>query len=524
MNFKKISKALTTITVAMTLLVGCGATSGNNSEANSSAKSDSFIYGISGDPGNSVNVITTSDRFGLMEIKALYSPLYMYNADKIEYFLADSMTPSEDGLTYTAKLKKDVKWSDGEPFTADDVVFTYEQMLDEKNGGWAYSQLIFNGKPVRVEKVDEYTVNFILPEVSAPAIELLGNIFIMPKHVYEGETNFENSEKNATPVGTGPYKFEEYKAGQYVKMVKNDDYFLGAPKIDNVIFRVIEDANTAKLALQKGEINALVVQSSDLKDLENNDKLTTYTYDEGRIAYMSFNTGSSKVQDPNVRKAIFYAINRADIINAAYGSEEYAKQAYTFLPNESKFNTTDVEKYDFNQDKAKELLQAAGVSGLKLKLGYSGNDVPSQKEAAIIQQNLKAIGVDVELAGTDGTALTQQMKDPNSDYDMFLGGYIMGIDPDTFNSLFISNSSSNYTHYNDPQIDELFNAGRVEKDDAKRKEIYNEIQKKLQDNAVFYPILENKRIVVMSSNLAGVDEAGLVPVYTFEDMSKLYFK
>lgn len=524
MNLKKISKVLTTITVTMTLLVGCGATNGNNSEANSSAKSDSFIYGISGDPGNSVNVITTSDRFGLMEIKALYSPLYMYNADKIEYFLADSMTPSEDGLTYTAKLKKDVKWSDGEPFTADDVVFTYEQMLDEKNGGWAYSQLIFNGKPVKVEKVDDYTVNFILPEVSAPAIELLANIFIMPKHVYEGESNFENSEKNATPVGTGPYKFEEYKAGQYVKMVKNDDYFLGAPKIDKVIFRVIEDANTAKLSLQKGEINALVVQSSDLKDLENNDKLTTYTYDEGRIAYMLFNTGSQKVQDQNVRKAIFYAINRADIINAAYGSEEYAEQAYTFLPNESKFNTTDVEKYDFNQDKAKELLQAAGVSGLKLKLGYSGNDVPSQKEAAIIQQNLKAIGVDVELAGIDGTALTQQMKDPNSDYDMFLGGYIMGIDPDTFNSLFISNSSSNYTHYNDPQIDELFNAGRVEKDDAKRKEIYNEIQKKLQDNAVFYPILENKRIVVMSSDLAGVEEAGLVPVYTFEDMSKLYFK
>lgn len=524
MNFKKLSKTITTITMAMFLLVGCGTTSKSNTEADSSTKSDSFIYGISGDPGNSVNVITTGDRFGLMEIKALYSPLYMYNADKIEYFLADSITPSEDKLTYTANLKKDVKWSDGEKFTADDVVFTYEQMIDEKNGGWAYSQLIFNGKPVKVEKVDDYTVNFILPEVSAPAIELLANIFIMPKHVYEGETNFENSEKNATPVGTGPYKLEEYKAGQYVKMVKNDDYFLGAPKINQVIFRVIEDANTAKLALQKGEINSLVVQSSDLKDLENSDKLTTYTYDEGRIAYMSFNTGSQKVQDPNLRKAIFYAINRADIINAAYGSEEYAKQAYTFLPNESKFNTTDVEKYDFNQDKAKELLQTAGISGLKLKLGYSGNDVPSQKEAAIIQQNLKAIGVEVELAGTDSTALTQQMKDPNSDYDMFLGGYIMGIDPDTFNALFISEGSANYTHYNDPKIDELFNAGRVEKDDAKRKEIYNEIQKKIQDNAAFYPILENKRILVMSSNIAGVEEAGLVPVYTFEDMSKLYFK
>ena len=92
----------------------------------------------------------------------------------------------------------------------------------------------------------------------------------------------------------------------------------------------------------------------------------------------------------------------------------------------------------------------------------------------------------------------------------------MGIDPDTFNSLFTSDSKYNYSHYKDKEIDDLFNAGRVE--------IYNKIQQKLQDNAYFYPMLENKRIVVMSSNVTGVDEAKLVPVYTFEDMSKLSFK
>lgn len=523
MKFKKLSKVLIGVMAIAVILSGCG-TAKNNTTNGTTAKSDTFIYGIGGDPGNSVNVITTSDRWGLMEIKALYSPLYMYNADKIVYFLAESMTQSSDKLTYTAKLRKDVKWSDGAKFTADDVVFTYNEMLKEKNAGWAQSQLIFNGKPLKVEKVDDYTVNFTLPEVSAPGIELLANIFIMPKHVYEGETNFENSDKNAKPVGTGPYKLEEYKAGQYVKFVKNEDYFLGAPKIKNVIFRVIPEANTAKLSLQKGEINALVAQASDLKDLIKDDKLTPYTYDEGRIAYMVLNSNSSKLKDTNVRQAIFYALNRTDMINAAFGSEEYAKQAYSFLPNENKFHSNDVEKYDFNQVKAKELLANAGVSGLKLKLGYTGSDVPSQKEAAIIQQNLKAIGIDVELAGGESTAISQQMKDAKSNYDMFLGGYIMGIDPDTFNSLFTSDSLYNYSHFKDKQIDDLFNAGRVETDSEKRKEIYDTIQKKLQTNAFFYPILENKRIVVMSSNIAGVKDAALVPVYTFEDMSKLYFK
>lgn len=522
MKFKKLSKVITGVLTVTFLLSGCGAA--KNSTSNGTlAKSDAFIYGIDGDPGNSVNVITTSDRYGLMEIKALYSPLYMYNADKIVYFLAESMTQSADKLTYTAKLRKDVKWSDGTKFTADDVVFTYNEMLNEKNAGWAYSQLIFNGKPLKVTKVDDYTVNFTLPEVSAPGIELLANIFIMPKHIYEGETNFENSEKNAKPVGTGPYTLEEYKAGQYVKLVKNDNYFLGAPKIKNVIYRVISDANTAKLSLQKGEINALSVQSSDLKDLTKGGNLTPYKYDEGRIAYLVLNSNSKNLKDLNVRQAIFYALNRTDLINAAFGSEEYAKKAYSFLPNENKFHTGDVEKYEFNQAKAKELIAAAGVSGLKLKLGYPGSNVPYQKEAAIIQQNLKAVGINVELASGEDAAISKQMKDENSNYDMFIGGYIMGIDPDTFNSLFTSGSQYNYSHFKDKEIDDLFNAGRVA-DEAKRKEIYDTIQKKLQTNAYFYPILENKRIVVMSSNIAGVEDAALVPVYTFEDMSKLYFK
>ncbi|WP_160673774.1 ABC transporter substrate-binding protein [Clostridium sp. C8-1-8] len=524
MKLKKVSMLLTALTTAALLMTACGTTKNASNAATTATKTDTFVYGIDGDPGNSVNVITTSDRYGLMEIKALYSPLYMYNVDGVNYFLAESMTQSADKKTYTAKLRKDVKWSDGVKFTADDVVFTYNEMLNEKNAGWAYSQLIFNGKPVQVTKVDDYTVNFTLPEVSAPGMELLGNIFIMPKHVYEGETNFENSAKNAKPVGTGPYKLQEYKAGQYVKMVRNDDYFLGKAKIQNVVFRVIPDANTAKLSLQKGEINALAVQSRDLDSLLKGSNLTPYKYDEGRIAYMVLNSNAEKLKDASVRQAIFYALNRTDLINASFGSEEYAKKAYSFLPNESKYHTDDVEKYEFNQAKAKELLSKAGVSGLKLKLGYPGSNVPYQKEAAIIQQNLKAVGIDVELAAGEDAAISKQMKDPKSNYDMFLGGYIMGIDPDTFNSLFISDSSHNYSHYNDKQIDDLFNAGRVETDEAKRKDIYDQVQKKLQANAYFYPILENKRIVTMSSNLDGIKDAQLVPVYTFEDMSKLYYK
>ncbi|MDT8718002.1 ABC transporter substrate-binding protein [Clostridium sp. 19966] len=524
MKLKKSSKIISVLLGAMVVLSACAANKTSDKTTKATVKSNTFTYGIDGDPGNSVNVVTTSDRYGLMEIKALYSPLYMYNADKIVYFLAESMTPSSDYLSYTAKLRKNVKWSDGQPFTADDVVFTYEQMLKESNAGWAYSQLIFDGKPVKVEKLDDYTVKFTLPSPSIPAIELLGNIFIMPKHVYDGESNIENSTKNAAPVGTGPYKLAEYKAGQYVKFVKNNNYFLGAPKIDNVVFKIIGDANTAQLALQKGEIDALAVQPSDISKLSKDKNLKTIPYNEGRIAYAAFNLNSKAVQDKNVRQAILYALNRSEIINASFVSENYAKPAYTFLPNESKYHTDNVEKYATDANKSKQLLSKAGVSSVSVKIAYAGNNVPQQKQAAIMQQELKAVGIDAQLLGLDSSALYKKLESKSSDFDIYLGGYIMGIDPDTFNSLFITGNSANYMNYSNKEIDDLFSQGRVEKDANARKEIYAKIQQKLQDDAVFYPIAESKRILAINTSIEGIEDASLVPVYTFEDMSKLYIK
>ena len=510
------------------VLSGCSSNSSSTSNGKNTAStnnSNTFIYGISGDPGNSVNVITTGDRFGLMEIKTIYSPLYMYNGkDDIKYFLAKSMTPSKDFLTYTAKLRKDVKWSDGKPFTADDVVFTYDQMLKESNGGWARSQLIFNNKPVKVVKVDDYTVKFELPEVSMGAMELLGNIFIMPKHIYEGEKDIANSPKNATPVGTGPYKLKEYKAGESVTFEKNNDYFLGAPKIDKVVFRIIGDANTANIALQSGEVNALAIQPSDVSKFKGDSNISIKPYDEGRIGYMAFNLSSKAVQSKEVRQAIAYALNRKEIIQASYLSSDYAEPAYTFLPRKATYYTENVDKHDFNVSKSKELLKEAGVKGLTLKLAYIGSDPIQQKQAAVMQQDLKAVGIDLKLVGMDANALSQKLQKVQTDFDMYLNGFIMGIDPDTFNSLFVTGSPSNYMHYNNKKVDDLFAQGRVEKDDAKRKAIYEEIQKLIIDDAAFYPITENKRILAIDSNVTGIDQAGLVPVYTFEDMSKLSFK
>ena len=485
---------------------------------------DTLIYGIEGDPGNDINTITTSGRFDLMTERMLYSNLYnYYGPDDITYNLAQSLEVSEDKMTYTVKLRDGVKWSDGEPFTADDVVFTYSKIIefDYANGHDAF---VYDGKPVEVTKVDDLTVQFKLPVMAAGFQETLSaEHYIMPKHIYDGDATLDKNTKNQTPVGTGPYTLEEYVAGQYVKFKANPNYFGGAPKIGTVIFQIVSDMSSAALALKKGEINMLVIPNATAADYEGTD-VTINAYPEDRVGYLSFNMGSQLVADVNLRKACMFALSREEMNVGAYLSKDYYTDAATFLPYKAAFYTTDgVETYAQNLDTAKEYL--AKVSSVPaLRLTYTANNVQQETQAMVIQQNLKAIGVNVELVAMDSTALYDKLEKGTDEFEMFLGGYIMGIDPNNYATLFTTGSASNYSHMSDTDLDELFRQGSVETDDAKRAEIYKKAQQKLADDAIFYPIVTNSRLLAVTNDVGGVEDARLVPIYTFEDMSKLFFK
>lgn len=501
---------------------GAGETTAEAAKPSEGGES-TFTYAIAGDPGANVNVITTSDRFGLMTLKMIYSPLYMYNADGINYFLAKSIDTSDDNLSYTMHLRDDVKWSDGEKFTAEDVVFTFEAMEKEENAGWAYSQLVYKEGAVKIEKVDDYTVKLTMPFVNSAAVEMFSQIFIMPKHVYENVTNFENNDVNTKPVGTGPYVMSEYSAGSYVKFTKNENYFLGAPSIDNIVYRIIENENTAMTAIQSGEVDAWIGTPAQVAQMNlDSANLTVYPYQEGRVGYMMIN--AARVQNEDLRKAILYALDKKAIADAALLSSDYYDLPWSFMPPNSKFFTEDVEKYEQNLEKSKEYLAASGVQKPELNLAYSGSDSLQSTSALLVQEQLEKAGFKVTLSGIDSKALSQQMKDKNNTYDMYFGGYIMGIDPDTFSSLFETGAAYNYMYYDQPDINEMFAQGRKETDETKRKEIYTNIQKKIQDTACFYPLYSNKRLLVVSKNVSGIEDAKLVPVYTFEDTSKLQKK
>ncbi len=524
-NWKKGLIGTAIISIGL-FLAACSSSSTQDSTTKTSTQAgdkDTFTYAISGDP-TSTNPINTSDRWGLTVTNMIYSPLVIVEADgTTQNALADSVEPAEDGLSLTVHLKKDVKWSDGEAFTAEDVVFTYEQKVKKENGN--ADALWVDGKPVSIEKVDDYTVKFVLPSASAAALNNIATeTYIIPEHIYKDVTDFSVSELPETPVGTGPYKLKEYKRGEYFTFEANENYYSGEAAIKNVTLRIIESTDTAKVALQKGEVDAAVVLPSDIEDLDES-MISVYPYTENRVGYLGLNTHSDALKDVKVRQAVLYALNKNEMNQAAYLSDEYYDTPYSFLPPNNPYATEDVEKYETNVEKAKELLQEAGVSNLQLNLAFTSTDPAQTIQATLIQQQLQQAGINVSLEGGDGTAIFTELKKAGSTkYNLFLGGYIMGNDPDLYGMLFKTDGSSNYFQTQNKTTDDLFAKAAVELDETNRKELYDQLQQAIADDARIYPIVDNKKILAVNNRIANVEEAGLIPIYTFEDMSKLTIK
>ncbi|MFV0440459.1 MAG: ABC transporter substrate-binding protein [Lachnospirales bacterium] len=480
-----------------------------------------FVYGIDGDPTNNINPISASGRYDLSSVKAMFSPLLSFNsADDIDYYLATAYEVSDDALTYTFSLRDDVLWHDGETFTADDVVFTYETILTNPTAN-GYDSFQFNGNPLIVEKVDDYTVSFTLPYAIPNALELLTvEHFIAPKHIWDGETDLTTNAKNAHPIGTGAYMFESYKEGDNLTFVKNENYFLGEPNIDKIIFKIVLDANSALVALQNGEIDALSILPADAEKLDP-EQISVYPYTENRIGYLSAIMYRPNMDNEDFRKAIFYAIDKQSIINALYVSEDYARNAHSFLPENATFFSEDgVEFYDFDLAKSQEHLAASGVTNPTVKIGYYAN-AAYETQATLVQAFLTAAGFNCEIQSYDPTALSKALTDKTADFDLFFSGYIMGIDPSNYATLFVSDGVSNYSGVSNETIDAGFAAGVAELDTAKREEIYKQLQIDFMDYAFFLPIAENKRILAINNRIGGIEEAKLIPIFTFEDMSKL---
>lgn len=481
---------------------------------------NTLIVQSNGDP-QSLSGLYANDGNSLSVVTFIVEPLVLGGenwGDSIEPALAESWTVSDDGLEYTFNLRQGVKWHDGEDFTAEDVLFTYEAVLLEENAIDWRSNLLQNGVPFEFEVVDDHTFKVILSQPDATVLTAL-SIPIVPAHAFTS-LNMIDAPFNTNPIGTGPYRFVEWNTGENIVLEAHAEYWRGAPQINRLVVSFIEGVENAANALLAGELDFARIDGTDLTPFQDNPDFTIVEAPRDLMRYVGFNVQSDLYSDPAIRRALAMGLDRNAVIEVVGGG-------YGLLPD-SVFNRSVFiyeegrnPQYSYDPETAKQQLADQGWTDsdgngfldkngqeLTLKLAYLGTWSLMQGIAPIVYDNWRALGVNVELVPLDDAAANTEIYDNQSvekSYDAFLGGWgLFGPEPDHYRN-YLANETSFFA-YNNPEVIALFEQGRSISDEAERTAIYEQIDALLWEDLPLIPIFQPIGVYVFRSDL-NVDEA-----------------
>lgn len=503
MKNKVLASLIIALIAATTLLSGCG-----KGTQTGSKKPKTLIYAQGADP-RGLDPAYVDDGESAKIIVNVYEGLVKYkpNSTEIEPSLATEWTVSPDGKEYTFKLRQGVKFHDGTPFNADAVVFSVERQLPPKaTDDMPYASFTF-GPVEKVQKVDDYTVKFILKQPYTPflanlAMSLAAPI-VSPAAVQKyGDKFIEN------PVGTGPFKFVKWDKGQSVTLAKNEDYWGEKAKVDTVVFKITKENSVRASELITGSVDIIDgVDPNDIKKLEDN-KIQIFKGKGMNINYMAFNTSRAPFNDPKLREAVSHAIDRDELVKYLY--QGYASVANTYLPDFIPGYNDKVQPYKYDVEKAKALLKEAGKENLEIKMiTYSNprpyNPVNGQKLAEAVQNYLAKVGIKATIEVYPWTEYKQKAAQGEGDI-LFYGWVGDNGDADNFLSLLDSNeikSSLNAAKYSNPKVDELLAKARRLPNGEERNNVYKEIQEILAVDAPWLPISNAMDMAAYSPKVKG---------------------
>ncbi|MBI3379057.1 MAG: peptide-binding protein [Nitrospirae bacterium] len=466
--------------------------SGNNSHE--PAYGDALIVGSIGEPSNLIYMLASDsashDIAGLM-----FNGLVKYHTDlSVIGDLAESWDISKDGLVITFHLRKGVKWADGAAFTADDVKFGYDTIINEKTPT-AYKEDFLQVK--KAEVLDKYTFRVTYEKPFAPALTSWSGIVVLPKHILEGK-DITKIEFGRNPIGLGPYKLKRWTPGQELILDSYREYFEGRPYIDRYVYRLIPDLSTMFLELKAGSIDMMGLTPIQYTKQTNTDffknNFQKFRFPVFAYTYMGFNLKHPFFQDKRVRQAIAYAIDKSEIIDVVlFGLGSPATGPY--VPNTWPYNPN-VKKYEYNPEKAKELLKEAGWEdtngdGLLDKDGNPfrftiftnmGNTL-RKNAATIIQWRLAKIGIKVEIRALEWSTFINEFIDKKR-FEAVILGWSIGLDADQYDIWHSSKTKEkefNFISYSNPEVDELLEKGRRTFNMEERKKAYFRIQEILAE-------------------------------------------
>lgn len=447
----------------------------------------------------------------------IVEPLVDKGYDGYEPVLATQWSSSDDGLQITFKLREGVAWHDGKPFTCDDVSFTAMEMWKKLLN---YSTVLHKNLEA-VDCPDDHTAVFKyskpMPlDLMLAAMPDLGHP--VPKHLYEG-TDIMKNEYNNAPVGTGPFKFVEYKRGQHIIAERNDNYWRGEefPYLDRVVWRFIKDKSAAAAALEAGEVHMsgwTAVTMADIERFSQDERFMVGTKGyENNIAHttLEFNHRNPKLADIRVRQAIYHGLNIDYAIETIMRG--FAAPGRGPVPSTGGKNyTDDVQTYPYDKAKAIALLDEAGLKpdadGIRLRLRH--RPAPwseiTQLWAEYFAQAMREIGIEVKILTNDAPGYLRGVY-RDYDFDTANGFHMFRSDPAVSTMVWLRSGApagspwTNQFGWQSDEIDLLIDKAASETDSDARSKMYHDIQKRVMTELPIFFAIEHPFIAVTSKQL-----------------------
>lgn len=442
--------------------------------------------------------------------------------------LATGFEVADDGLSWIFHLTPSVTWHDGEPFSADDVVFTFAEIANPNNASAKASSFASVSK---VEAIDANTVRFSLSDrlMSFPILLATSNALgMIPKHILEGQDLNTATEFNTErPIGTGPFKVKSITPGSTVELEAFEDFFRGRPSIDRVVYTQVPDQTVRVAQLQSGEADFDEISPASLAAVKADDGLKIREVPSTRQNHHLINHTLPIFADKNLRLALAYALDREAILKAAgggFGTLTYGPLA----PASGVWFNADAAPLPYDPAKAAALLDESGwVLGsdgmrskdgqpLSLKVSYDTSDLFKKQYNELAQQFWQAVGIAIELIAEERTVWSENLKAQKFELAFYDRGTPI-YDPDALRRFWTTGGGTNYSMYSNPKVDELFTAGVQEPDQEKREAIYREVDTFLAEDGAYVPGYFPTILQAMNVKLEGLPELTYVDMLAYAD-------
>lgn len=449
---------------------------------------NTLLYHLSNEP-DTLNRLTATDAYASRINNLLFDSLIERDNETLAWKpkLAKDWKISEDKLTYTFHLRDDVIWHDGKPLTADDIVYTFNKIMDPKVD--SPHLRVYYQDIKEVKKIDDHTIEFTYSKPYFMALGFVGGIPILPKHIFEKEKDFNRHPAGRAPIGNGPYKFAEWKTGKHLLLKRNENYWdkENTPEIEEIRFKIIPDDTVSLQALKKGEIDLTSLRPiqwvRQTGSEKFNNKFAKHEYYTPSYRFIGWNLRKPQFQDKRVRKALTHLVNRRAVLDKLeYGLGKITTGPFWVFGYD--YNQ-DISPIPFDPEAAKKLLDEAGwidedgdgireKGGEKLEFTFlipAGADLYTRL-ATIMKQDFEKAGIAMDIRTMEWATFVQHLN--SRQFDAVALAWSFDFDQDPYQVWHSSQSEqgSNFVGFQNKEADRLIEEARRTFDQEKRGKLY----------------------------------------------------